>query len=353
LGLLLLATTGCGSSAYDYGPDYSFGYSGGASQSIDQPDLSLGDEAIEAELAETAATNEIRTAAVREEIRTTTSTANLVEAAKAVRMCYRQRARDLAADVIETHPQLYAWTESGQVVEIKTNYRKHGWGGEIELTISRKAGVEGPLAVAFPPGTYGVPVHPGAVDGQEWTKPEQERRFKNWPRPQDLAMLRAPVILLEAGQAVASVTVPVSCASFDKKAPVSDQAYALQTFDAETPVDKLMIAICSGDTPPDDTDVQLALWLSRDDISWQQYQSEGGHWGRLVTFGSSSPVLPSNARGASKLMLDAGVDPRPMRFFDPAGSTRQAHELPAQAEPQTAPEEAPAPEPVEVPAVSS
>jgi hypothetical protein len=371
LGLLVLgvgAAIGCGSS-YDYtGSDLSYGYSysGRTSGSVEQPTLAVSESAVAEALASRTAEAQETDAALRVEH---ADPQTLTEAVDAVRTCYAKQARGVADEVIAAHPQLYTWDQANDVVEISTTYRKSGWGGQIELSMERKEGVTGPVAVAFPPGTYGVantgrhavnaPAAFGDARGHAGSQDEQ--RYRNWPSAQDLAMLRAPVIYMAAGATSAKASIGVACASFHMGPPQSEQSYTLKTFKSDTPVDRLMQAICAGDSPPSDTDVQLAVWLSRDDISWEEFQKEGGHYGRLVTFGTSSPVLPSNSRGASKLLLDAGVNPRELRFFDPSGSTRPARpaDQVIEATP-TSVEEAPAaPEPkepveqTEAPTVSS
>ncbi len=382
LGSLVLvgvaAAIGCGSS-YDYTSDFSYGYSysSRSSRSVEQPTLAVSESAVATALATQKVEARERDANLRA---AHANPETLSTAVDAVRTCYAEKARGVADELIAAHPQLYTWDQAGDVVEISTTYRKNGWGGQIELSMERKAGVTGSVAVAFPPGTYGVAKtgcdepagmggQPGVAsvgDARGYTGAQEDRRYRHWPSAQDLAMLRAPVLYMAAGANSAKVSVGVACANFHMGPPQADQSYTLSSFKSDTPVDRLMQVICAGDSPPSDTDVQLAVWLSRDDISWKEFQREGGHFGRLVTFGSSSPVLPSNSRGASRLLLEAGVNPRQLRFFDPSGDARAARssdqviDAAPQVAPQTgeqAPDSAPEPEAqpaeVEATAVSS
>jgi hypothetical protein len=343
----LIAAVGCGSS-YDYVTYYSSGSYGVSTASSAQPDLALSDHEIEARLLAAQSPVAAAPAAAPE---------TLAGAAEALRGCYERRDAAQADALLAAHEGLLAWDEAGGLVEISSQFQGDGVGGAIELTVRRPEGASAQeaLAIAFPPGTYGLAPgsareaasgSPEPVVGSEWTSPESERHFGTWPKPQDLALLRAPVVELAAGEQVAKVRVPVACASFHRGAPKPGTVYALDRFERGSQADRLMQAICAGARPPAEAEVQLAVWLARDDVSWDQFQAEGGHWGRLVTFGAGVPVLPGDARGAAELMLDAGIDPRPLRFFGGEGSPDvQVEAAPAAEEPAEQAPAAPEPEP--------
>lgn len=138
--------------------------------------------------------------------------------------------------------------------------------------------------------------------------------------------------MIPRGEAMAVTYVPVACASFHRGAPDAGTPYALARFSRGSAVDRLMTVLCQGDDVPGDAEAQLALWLARDDVSWADFVAEGGDRGRLVTFGSARSVRSGHAPGAARLLLRAGVDPRPLRFFDPTGGEDPAAPAPAQAD---------------------
>lgn len=265
--------------------------------------------------------------------------APVADAAAEVAACYRRGDREQARAIIASHPGVVDWSDPTVVISC----RFVGAEG-VELTVVRAdtslGALRDPLAVCLEPGTFGVPLAASGSDelaGRErWTSPDSERRYGTWPAPQDLAFLRAPVVVIPPGEAMAVTYVPVACASFHRGAPDPGTPYALSRFPAGSTVDRLMGVLCQGDEPPDDAEAQLAVWLARDDVSWADFVAEGGDRGRLVTFGSARSVRAGHAAGAARLLLEAGVDPRPLRFFDPTAAPTQPDEPVTPGEPPTA-----------------
>lgn len=352
---------GCGSSSswsttsYDYRRDDPWAWSRSSYEPARDapPDLGLTDAEVEAGLAAAPAPADLAPLAADQP---------LAVAAAEVDACYRAGERERARALVAAHPRLVDWSDRSVVVSCRFVGRGEG----IELTAIRTDTSLGApreaLAVCFEPGTYGAPVDMGATEaeaertptrgssspmvdlgGEGWNPPDSERRFRHWPVPQDLALLRAPVLVIPRGEALASVCVPVACASFQRGAPEVGTPYALSRFEAGSPVDRLMVVLCQGDEAANDAEAQLAVWLARDDVSWSDFVAQGGDRGRLVTFGSATSVRAHHAGEAARLLVRAGVDPRPRRFFSPTGGDPIVEPAPA---PVVAPEP-PAVEPVD------
>ena len=295
-----------------------------------RPPLGVPQPEVEARLALRAE----RVAARQDRARWSPAVAkSLGGAAAAVADAYRHGATQVAAELIAAHPRLLPWDQAGQVVEISASYGSRGpGGGVLELTLSRRPGAAGAVAVAFPPGVMARPVTLPAASGgaeavasgaspgaEDWTSPQQEHRFGHWPPAQDLALLRAPVLVLPEGFGQVVTQVPIACASFDRAAPVDGQPLRLDRFPPGSAMERLLVEVCA--TPiATDAEVQLAVWLCRDDITWPAFVAEGGALGRLATFETGRSVLPGASPGAARLLLDAGVDPRPLRFFGGEGA---------------------------------
>lgn len=268
----------------------------------------------------------------------------VTEAAAAVAACYRRGDREAARALVAAHPGLVDWDDAGVVVSCRYVGGMEGVELMVVRTDTSLGAPRDALAVCFEPGTYGVAVEGvGAEPGdpvdrgprERWTSPDSERRYGTWPAPQDLALLRAPVVVVPRGEAMGVAYVPVACASFHRGAPDAGTPYALARFPAGSTVDRLMTVLCQGDDPPGDAEAQLAVWLARDDVSWADFVAQGGDRGRLVTFGQARSVRAGHASGAARLLLRAGVDPRPLRFFDPTGGEQVLE--PSQAAPDPAP----------------
>lgn len=356
LAALALAgcVVGCGSSStwsssyeYDYRRDDPWAWSRSTyePQRDAPPDLGLTDAEVEAGLAATPLPADVAPDGADQR--------PIEVAAAEVDACYRAGERERARALVAAHPRLVDWTDRSVVVSC----RFVGSGEGIELTAIRTDSSLGApreaLAVCFEPGTYGAPVVEAGSEtgptgleptvelgGEGWNPPDSERRYRHWPVPQDLALLRAPVLVIPRGEAIASVCVPVACASFQRGAPDAGTPYALARFEAGSSIDRLMVVLCQGDEVANDAEAQLAVWLARDDVSWTDFVAQGGDRGRLVTFGSASSVRAHHAGEAARLLLRAGVDPRPRRFFNPTGGEQTIDNAP---DPTPAPTVAPEP----------
>jgi hypothetical protein len=310
-----------------------------------QPTLEIGPLQAEAALVAYAQRQEQEAAKVQElggAIAFRGATLAIPELAKRARAHYARGERELAATWVDAHPSFREWDQSQDLVSLEATFVRARGAGVLELTIRRRPGVAGPLAVAFPPGTYavtsdsaqpltpGVPLLPPQPDlltyladrDERWTSPDSERRWGHWPRAQDLAFLEAPVVALRADQHGTRVHIPVACADFDILAPEPGRTYRLARFEAGSAVDRLALELCS--RRPDPREAQLAVWLAREDLDWATYTKRNGHRGQIATFQRGRSVLPRHAQGAARLLLDAGVDPRPMRFFLPELETAPA-----------------------------
>jgi hypothetical protein len=270
--------------------------------------------------------------------------ASVAEVASAVAACYALGERDAAEALSDGARGVFDWDHAAAAVIIETHYRSRGScaGGALEVSVKRRPGFEGPLAVAFPPGTYGAAqVEPVAEDrdGQRWTNPDDDRRYGRWPSQQDLAFLQAPVVILGSGEDEATLEVPIACASFDRGPPAADQLYTLGRFPKDSDVDRLLVALCARERTRE-PEAQLAVWLARNDISWAEFCDKGGAYGNLLTFGTGSRILPRHAKGAAKLLVEAGSDPRAARFFGGRGIERLSDQGDPPATPQP---EAPVP----------
>jgi hypothetical protein len=324
---VLALTTGCCFHAGHEAPQsssnvvWSFAFSDGKSE---PPVLALPPTEIARALARAERASQRRRDRVRDGLDRAEPIA-VEGVADALRVLYAAGERDAAEELAARHRGVATWDHSDELVSIDCHYRQNGWvGGALELKVQRRAGVEGPLAIAFPPGTYGVGEPLGRIgdrvadsEGEgrpRWTNPDDDRRYGHWPAVQDLACLQAPIILLPAGQEVATVMVPIACASFERASPRPDMVYTLHRFERGSAVDKLLVALCAGDDASE-SEAQLAVWLARNDITWDQFVREGGARGRIVTFGSCRPVLPRDAQGAASFLIRSGVDPGKARFF--------------------------------------
>jgi hypothetical protein len=302
----------------------------------ERPKLSLTDPEIAALLSSSQATAQERRRVARERLAADEPT-DVAGVADALSALYAVGDRETAEALAARHAGVATWDHADALVRIECFYRRAN-GGALELRVWRRAGVEGPLAIAFPPGTYGVgePLLEGDAK-PDWTDPEDDKRYGHWPSVQDLAFLKAPVIVLPAENGVASVTVPIACASFSFGPPRADEVYSLHRFEAGSPTDLLLQTLCAANASPRPAEAQLAVWLARNDISWSEFAAQGGARGHILSFGpESAAVLPHAAPGAAALLLESGVDARRARFFAEADLTEAPAE-PKPAEPESEP----------------
>lgn len=296
--------------------DLGWGYQ--PAQPTAQPRLALEEAEVEQAFAALAARRE--TKARLAQASAPLPAGDVWSAREAIEEAWRQARREQAEALVSGSREVLELDEAlaSGAVTVLCHYESWGRGGALELTMERGS-ARGDVAVAIHPGTYGEPI--GVADvidaGGErpWVDPRQDRRYRHWPSPQDLALLRAQVVVLPAGQHAVRASFPVSCASFEKQGPQPGQAYELKRFPVDSAADRLLVALCADEVKGSESEVQLAVWLARNDISWDQFTREGGHWGRLVTFGHGGAVLPEHADGAARMLLDSGVDPRASRFF--------------------------------------
>jgi hypothetical protein len=303
-----------------------------------QPRLGLSD----AEVARALAERQGRTAAGADAAQACVASVrdgDVAEVASAIRTCYALGAREVAGPLL-AREGVRTFDASDGPVQVECRYRavSEGLQGALEVTVTRKAGVTGPLVVAFPPGTYGIAADGGgpAGGGRPWIDPDDDRRYGHWPSAQDLAFLRAPVIILPASEESSTFTVQVACASFHKGSPHEDRVYTLHRFEPGTPIDRLLVALCARETVPE-AESQLAVWMARDNLAWADFEGEGGGRGRLVTFGSAWRILPRHACGAANLLMEAGVNPRQARFFADVEPALSRQEAPQEAQPAVEP----------------
>lgn len=348
LSLLLgvSAVSGCASSRsrveWSY-PDDPTAWS--APPADEAPTLALSPDEVEADraTADRRARKAAQAAALVADVRADAH--HLDDVARAIQACHRAGSREAAQRLVDDHPRVVTWDAPGDLVVVSAVFDGDG----VELGVTRREpSSRSAIAVVFPPGTYAVPERGDrtlgedgelerllAGDGRGWTTPEEDRRWGDWPEAQDLAFLRAPVVILRAGEVQRTVTVPVACASFRRGAPVAGQRCALARFEAGSPIDRLLVGLCAEGEEVAPAEAQLAVWLARDDIGWQSFAAEGGDRGRLVTFGSHTPVRAHHAQGAARLLLRAGVEPADLRFF--GGEGLAAPSRAADPAPTTAP----------------
>jgi len=367
---LLLLSAGCQTHRSERWDRYRYSYVPSSSRApapVTPPKLALNDAQVERALARHADRQSklVELSAQRGQAISALAPEVAVERlVPQLETLYRAGARDLADQVISNHPDVYRF-DGGAPLSVEATFRRRGGRGYLELRARRLPGVQGTLAVAFPPGTYGVATkgpseEPWLVphrepapapdlppwltadfperEGGRWVRPEQEKRYGQWPPAQDLALLRAPVLTLPAGRDEVVLEGPVACASVEVKAPEAGRRYRLRSLPLDSAPDKLLLQVCGQQVICEES-TQLALWLGREDVSWARYVALDGHRGRLVTFGSGRPILRHHANQAATLLLEAGVDPRPLSFF--------RSELPegaAEATPAPAPESTPADE---------
>ncbi len=338
---LACAASGCRShrstrtSDFDRGAYHQYSCWHPAHEPREAPRLDLSDE----QLARALERSNVKAARRHEEALDVAARArggSVATLAAAMKQCYQLGDRDTAADLASANAAVREWDGASELATVECVYRQRGHGGSLQVTVRRKPGVEGPIAIAFPPGTYGVAADGrGDRDDHRWTNPDDDRRYGKWPSQQDLALLSAPVVYLAENQSDDSITVPVACASFESGPPSSDQRYVLHRFEPGSKIDRLVVGLCAREHTSE-PEAQLAVWLARNDISWSDFVSKGGDRGGLLTFGSSSRITPRHGKGAARLLIESGVNPGYSPFF--ADHKTLVEEAPAPPEQPVAPE---------------
>jgi hypothetical protein len=301
-----------------------------ATSSVDQG-WSPGADAVEAQLARESRLAESRRAEVA--ARTARINGNDVEQLVSLtRFAYAKGAPDLAASVHRSSDLLVSWNNAPIDLTVTATFRRRpSGGGDLELDVTRTENLGQPLAVSFPPGTYGVGLTRAPKQGS--------RRY--FPKAQDLALLRAPVVVLKPGQDRLVVEVPVACASYGIKSPRADHPYRLERFATNTAVAKLMVALCAGEQKSD-SEAQLAVWIARNDVDRSNFLRRARS---LRTFHGYRSMGAGDVRGASELLIQGGVDPHSTRFYPRPRSPVSAPAVAPVQEREAAPAVEPAPVP--------
>ncbi len=194
---------------------------------------------------------------------------------------------------IEADARLVSWSDMRVAVSATFRSRAEG----LSLTVRRPQGVEGPLVVAFAPGV--------------WARCTRERR--DGSLPQDLLLLRAPVIALAPGQAIGRAVVPVACAAFARQGPSGGETYALRRVAPDSALARLARVLCRGEAPPLQRDpaLALAIWIAHEGLSWQRFDRSS-----FRTFRTPRQWIErSDAPAAGRLLREAGIEPLELPFF--------------------------------------
>ncbi len=271
---------------------------GAVAHAEDRPVLGLSAHEVASALSEAHAGRAERAAKARALVRATGTEVSQI--ASTLVACYRLGAREEAEPLTNGAHGVYAFDSARGAEAFLVTCRFQGGylgaGGVLELEVTRHANRKGPIAVAFPPGTYGMPDPDG---------------------PQELTFLEAPVIVLGASEERKQLTVPIACASFLREAPGGGARYRLRRFESGSPIDRLMVALCAREETSE-AEAQLAVWLTRDDPTFETYLAESRIAGQIETFRTGARVLPEHGRAAARLMLEGEIDPRHARFFGDA-----------------------------------
>jgi hypothetical protein len=274
---------------------------GAVAHAEDRPVLGLSAHEVESALSEAHAGHARHVPKARELVRKTGN--EVSEIASTVAACYRLGARDEAESLTNGAHGVYAFDSRTRAFEVTCHFRGGylGAGGVLDVEVIRRE-AKGPFAVAFPPGTYARPDPDG---------------------PQELTITASPVVVLGSGEERKQVTLPMACASFLREAPNGGALYKLTRFERGSPIDRLMVALCAREETSE-AEAQLAVWLTRDDPTFETYKTESQIAGQIETFRSGARVLPEHGTAAARLMLEGEIDPRTARFFGetvPASST--------------------------------
>ncbi len=217
-----------------------------------------------------------------------------------------QRAR--AHKAMQSCDYAAPWADHGKV-EVQAVFDSRAKG--LTLNVRRKAGVSstGDMLVSFPAGTFATATR---SDG---------------PYPQDLLLLRAPVIALGSLHRTGSVTVPVACASFRRQGPKPGVGYSLKMATPGSNLDRLARVLCMGSAPPPDPHLALAIWVAHEDLPYARIANSAG----FHTFRTPRQKVNPNRDGAAaeRLLQRAGINPQRTSFF------RSFDRLPKRAGPQS------------------
>lgn len=226
--------------------------------------------------------------------------AETVALASSIRRSLERGWRGQAERLIAAHENARSWDALGRAARVKSTYDGH----RLQVEVLRPSGTTEDLVVAFTPGTYG-----------------RESRGEQY---QDLVFLRAPVVVIPAGQSRTQVSVPVACARYGWATPRANLGYALDRVPEGSDLDQLLVHLCAGREPTPEEASQLAVWIVRNKLSPTQFEE------RHTTFESARPILRQHGRDAANLIELSGSRSTAYPFFGgDAPSAAGAPEPPA------------------------
>jgi hypothetical protein len=236
------------------------------------------------------------------------------DVADSLRAHFRAGRTADAQALIDAEPGVYTWDRQS-VVRVTCTFRSRAEG--LTFRVARRAGVKGDLVVAFPPGILALP---------------DRARLRSSNTPQDLILLRAPVVVLAARVHEASVQVPVACASFRRQGPKPTQAYFPRRVTKGTALDRLARVLCAGDPKPT-PETALAIWVAHEALGFDRLDR-----GSFRTFPTPRErVRPSHGAGAARLIREAGLKPSSYPFFRKAGTSEPERSKPRPKERKASP----------------
>ena len=234
-----------------------------------------------------------------------------------VEQLYRSQQRPQAERLLATNPRAATW-QAHRGVEVRAVFHSRAKGLTIEAVRKEKHG--GELLVAVPPGT--------------WAKPCTDKRYEDWPCPQDLLLIQARVLRLAPGQQRASVTLPVACAAFRRQGPRATRAYTLQLAQPGSKLDRLAQLLCAKELGHErDPELALAVWIAHEGLGYERLkQSAGFHTFRTPR----KKVTVEHGRAAARLLREAGLEPAHFEFFKAQGyrAAPKSKAKPAKPEPK-------------------
>lgn len=221
------------------------------------------------------------------------ASASPADVAKSLREHYQAGQRNAADAVIASEPSAHAWDQQ-DVVKVTCTFRSRAEGLTFEL--ERRPGVKGPLVIALRPGIVALP---------------DRARLRSSGIPQDLVLLRAPVVELAATVQRASVQVPVACASFRRRGPQTAQPYHPQRAKLNSAIDRLASVLCAGSTLAPTPETALAVWIAHEGLTANRLSAGSFH-----TFPTPRQLVrPTHNGGAAKLIRKAGLNPKAYPYF--------------------------------------
>lgn len=242
-----------------------------------------------------------------------------------VEQLYRTQQRAQAERLLARAPRAATW-QTHRGVEVRAVFHSRAKGLTIEAV--RKGQGKGELLVAVPPGT--------------WAKPCTDKRYEDWPCPQDLLLIQARVLRLAPGQQRASVTLPVACAAFRRQGPRPTRAYTLQLAQPGSKLDRLAQLLCAKELGHErDPELALAVWIAHEGLGYERLKRSAG----FHTFRTPrKKVTVEHGRAAARLLREAGLEPAEFQFFRAQGYRPAPKKQAQPGESKSAPREAkPAP----------